>query len=373
MARCVTLMCGLVLGLAGCASSEEVGSPPASGGLQEIEVVAEFEDQVTGVAVSKDGRVFVSFPRWRDGVEVSVGELRADGSVRALPDARWNTWSDADGGAQDKWVCVQAVWVDPEDRLWVIDPASPKMAGVVEGGAKLVRMNAESGEVERVYPLGADVAPRDSYMNDVRVDLTARRAFITDSGLGGIVVVDIDSGEANRVLSEHVSTRAAKGVVPVVEGRELRFVSGPKAEQPAVIHSDGIALDAENGWLYWQALTSKRLFRAPVAALALRDENAARRSVEDMGVTVVTDGMEIGPRGEVVFTALEMDAITSMEIDGSMKIVASSPLLAWPDAPAWGPDGWMYVSVSQIHRTEWFDEEAPPEEPFRVVRFRWPR
>jgi len=205
------------------------------------------------------------------------------------------------------------------------------------------------------------------------VDLTARRAFITDSGLGGIVVVDIDSGQANRVLSEHVSTRAAKGVVPVVEGRELRFVSGPKAGQPAVIHSDGIALDAENGWLYWQALTSKRLFRAPVAALALGDENAARRSVEDMGVTVVTDGMEIGPGGEVVFTALEMDAITSMEIDRSMKIVASSPLLAWPDAPAWGPDGWMYVSVSQIHRTEWFDEEAPPEEPFRVVRFRWPR
>lgn len=375
MARCATLLCGLVMvGMAGCASREEVGAPRVDGGLPQIEVVAEFPDQqVTGVAVSKSGKVFVSFPRWRDGVEVSVGELRADGSVRALPDARWNSWSDADGGVQDKWVCVQAVWVDPEHRLWVIDPASPKMAGVVEGGAKLVRIDVASGDVERVYALGDDVAPRDSYMNDVRVDLTARRAFITDSGLGGIVVVDIDSGEAKRLLSGHVSTIGAKGVVPVVGGRELRFVSGPDAGKPAVIHSDGIALDAANGWLYWQALTSKRLFRAPVAALALGDENAARRSVEDMGATVVTDGMEIGPRGEVVFTALEKDAITAMDIDGRMSIVASSPLLAWPDAPAWGPDGWMYVSVSQIHRTEWFSEDAPPPEPYRIVRFRWPR
>lgn len=374
MARCVTLMCGLVMmGMAGCASREEVRAP-ADGGLPQIEVVAEFPDQqVTGVAVSKDGRVFVSFPRWRDGVDVSVGELRADGSVRALPDGRWNSWSEADGGAQDKWVCVQAVWVDPENRLWVIDPASPKMAGVASGGAKLVRIDVATGDVERVYALGNDVAPRDSYMNDVRVDLTARRAFITDSGLGGIVVVDIDSGEAKRVLSEHVSTRGAKGLVPVVEGRELRFVSGPNAGQPAAIHSDGIALDAEGGWLYWQALTSKRLFRAPVAALALGDENAARRSVEDMGATVVTDGMEIGPRGEVVFTALERDAIMMLDLDARTKIVASSPLLAWPDAPAWGPDGWMYVSVSQIHRTEWFSEDAPPTEPYRIVRFRWPR
>lgn len=364
----------LLLASASAPANPAPDVPPAQrASLPEIEVVAEFRgQQVTGVAVSKAGRIFVSFPRWRDNLERSVGELQPDGSVLPFPDAQWNSWTPDDGGTLSKWVCVQAVWIDPQDRLWVIDPASPKLAGVVPGGAKLVSINLDSGAVERVYPLGDDVAPPNAYMNDVRVDLKARRAFITDSGLGAIVTVDIDTGETRRLLSGHASTIAAHAFVPTVEGRELRFIAGPNAGQPAVIHSDGLALDPDGGWLYWQALSSKRLFRAPVAALAAGDENAARRSIEDMGATVVTDGMEFGPRGEVIFTALEHNAISALDATGAVRIIAASPLLAWPDAPAWGPDGWLYVSVSQIHRTDWFSPDAPPEEPFRIVRFRWP-
>ena len=85
--------------------------------------------------------------------------------------------------------------------------------------------------------------------------------------------------------------------------------------------------------------------------------------------TVVTDGMEIGRDGEVLFTAIERNAIMARNRDGKIRTVAESPLLAWPDSLAFGPDGALYVTTSQIHRTPMFDPTATtPTEPFRVLR-----
>ena len=56
--------------------------------------VAGFEQQVTKVAVSRDGRTFVNFPQWEKDVAVSVAEVMRDGRLRPYPDAEWNAWSN---------------------------------------------------------------------------------------------------------------------------------------------------------------------------------------------------------------------------------------------------------------------------------------
>ena len=63
-----------------------------------LEQVAQSARQWTGIAVMPDGRIFVNFPRWSDDVPVSVGELRPDGSVRAFPNAEWNSGEAWTGG-----------------------------------------------------------------------------------------------------------------------------------------------------------------------------------------------------------------------------------------------------------------------------------
>ena len=45
-----------------------------------LEWVADFDHQVTGVAATADGRIFVNFPRWTDDAPISVGELMPDGT-----------------------------------------------------------------------------------------------------------------------------------------------------------------------------------------------------------------------------------------------------------------------------------------------------
>ena len=159
----------------------------AASGLQEV---ASFpNDQVTGVAVSKSGRVFVNFPNWSDDHTISVAEI-VDGKPKPYPNETWNT----PGPASTHFICVQSVYVDGEDNLWILDPAAPKMQETVKDGPKLVEVDLKTNKSVRIIPFEEDVAPKKSYLNDVRVDTNASVAFITDSGLGAIVVVDLKMG-----------------------------------------------------------------------------------------------------------------------------------------------------------------------------------
>ena len=228
---------------------------PAHGDLSEV---ARFADQVTGVAVAGQGRIFVNFPRWGKDPHFSVAELLPDGSLRAYPDAEWNRWDpDAARHPEAHLVCVQSVFVDTANSLWILDPASPGFKGVVPGGAKLLKVNLATDKVERVIAFDSAVALPQSYLNDVRVAPGEDYAYLTDSGTGAIVVVDLANGSARRLLADHPSTKAEPGLVPVIEGRELRDSAG----KPPQINADGIALDAQGEYLYYHALTARALYR----------------------------------------------------------------------------------------------------------------
>ena len=136
--------------LAGCGGEAQPTQDAPPG---RLEIVAESPRQWTGVAATKDGRLFVNFPRWSEDVPVSVAELKS-GKLVPFPDAEWNAWERGKGHDPVKrFICVQSVTVDDKGELWILDPANPGFQGVVEGGAKLIRHNrigkhAEQSEVE---------------------------------------------------------------------------------------------------------------------------------------------------------------------------------------------------------------------------------
>ena len=133
--------------------------------------VATFQQQVTGVTVSEDGRIFVNFPRWTEDVAVSVAEVMKDGSIRPYPDAEWNAWRNArmnEVTPKDHFICVQSVVADARGSVWVLDPAAPNTERVVKDGPKLVQIDLASNQVKRVIGFDETVAPQSSYLNDVR-------------------------------------------------------------------------------------------------------------------------------------------------------------------------------------------------------------
>jgi sugar lactone lactonase YvrE len=367
----------LALSLVLLASCTHTPSPRAAS-RTALHEVARFEtDQVTGVAVSKSGRIFASFPNWHDGHRIHVAEVDPkDGNFWPYPDETWNAWTIdqpiRSGMAPDHFVCVQAVYVDDLDRLWVLDPASPRMQGIAPNSRpKLVRFDLATNREARSFFFDNDAAPAGAYLNDVRIDTKANRAYITDSSLGGLVVVDISIGATRRVLASHPSTKAEPEVVLVCEGKELRMAAGPNKGNVPQVHADGLALDTANGHLYWQALTARTLYRIPTKLLgdfAATEEQLAA-AVERVGTTVATDGMEIDARGNIYFSDFEHDAVVVRTPDGRLHSHAKSPHLAWPDAFAFGPENSLYVTAAQIHRSAWFREDGlNPTTPYRIFR-----
>jgi sugar lactone lactonase YvrE len=340
----------------------------------ELQEVASFPDkQLTGVGVStKSGRVFVNFPYWSDDHSISVAEI-VNGQPKAFPNDEWNksavgrTGAGEPASASSHFVCVQSVVVDDQDNLWVLDPAAPKMQEIVKGGPKLVKIDLATNQVVQTIPFGEDVTPKKSYLNDVRIDTRTSTAFITESGRGAIIVVDLKSGKARRLLDGHASTQPEKDVKLVVDGKAL---VDQQKKTPPQIASDGIALDAKNGYLYYHALTGHTLYR--IKTSFLRDETLSKSEVEskveNVGQTPAPDGMLEGPGGSVYLTDLENSAIVRWDPASKRveQIIADKRLL-WPDTLSWAPNGEMYATASQIENMPRFNNgKSTRTEPYKL-------
>src|SRR5690349_18123414 len=137
--------------------------------VDELELVfSDDEYQLTGVAVSNEGRVFTCYPLWPGPHEWGVVEIVGPDASTPYPDEQWNSWKPGDDG-KSKWVCVQAVYVDDENYLWVVDPACPNMEEVYDNSFNLVKFNLATNGIEEVYRFGG-ILSNKSYINDVRVD-----------------------------------------------------------------------------------------------------------------------------------------------------------------------------------------------------------
>lgn len=351
----------LVLLSSGASLAQQKAAAPSSGGTAQLQLVASFEHQVTGVTVAPDGRIFVNFPRWTEDAPISVAEVTRDGAIRPYPDEGWNSWRNAKKNqmtAGDHFVCVQSVVADAQGNLWVVDPAAPAAAQVVPGGPKLVRIDLKANKVAQVIRFDETVAPQGSYLNDVRFSPDGRHAYLTDAGAkGALVVVDLQSGKARRVLDGHPSTQPEKDVVVKTDGQELRRPDGRGVEFAA----DSLALSPDGRTLYWKALTGRTLYRIATDVLAdprLSEKNLEAR-VERAGETEPTDGLWIDARGQLYLSAIEQDAVKVRDGERITTLVQDKRL-RWPDTFSQGPDGTVYVTSSHIQDMSWFKPENGP-------------
>lgn len=320
--------------------------------------------QITGVTVSNSGRLFVNFPRWSDQYQNAVMEVKKDGSAQPFPDEYWNRWDKTPALAGKQFVCVQSVVVDSNDTLWVLDPASPLITTVVPGGAKLVSISLSTNKVTRVYSFGPDIAKPNSYLNDIRIDTARNTAYITDSGVGGIVVLDIQSGQAHRALDGHPSVQPETGVSISVNGKP---VVGPTGKPPQFA-SDGIALSRDGNYLYYQALTGATLYRVKTSALRQGANTGA--AVERVAKTFPVDGLWIDKQDRVYLSNINESAVYRMEKGGSLQKVASDSRLEWPDTFSQGPDGAIYITASHINDGPQFNHgKSTRKLPYTVFKF----
>jgi sugar lactone lactonase YvrE len=344
----------------------------------KLEVFATFTGPMpTGVTVSKTGRVFVNFPRWGDPVEFTVAELK-NGKAEPFPNLAYNKLNT---DKPDKClVSVQSVVVDDQDRLWIVDTGSINFQPVLPGGAKLVCVDLKTNQVvkEINFKDSPAVLPT-TYTNDIRFDLKRGKAglgFITDSsdkGPNGIIVVDLDSGQAFRRLHDHPSTHAEPDFAPTVEGEPLmsRPPNGPAAY--IKIGSDGIAMSSDRKTLYYRPLMGQHLYSVSVDALADRTkgEDKVAATVKDLGnLGFASDGLYCETQPDLYLTDYEHNAIQRRTPDGRVQMFVQDPRMIWPDTLSIGPDNYLYFTANQLNRQKQFHQGKDlRQQPYALFRY----
>ena len=304
-----------------------------------LETIAKSEKQWTGVTVSKSGRIFVSYPRWFTAINYKVGEI-VNGQLLPYPNAVRNE-GDKGSHTDDRFVCVQSVYVDDKDFLWILDAANPYFAGVVPSGAKLHKVDLTQNKVIKTYGFDAKTVFSQSYLNDVRIDNKRGLAFITDSGKAGLVVLDLASGANRRVLDGHVSTLAEKSVLTL----------NGKVWEGGEIHTDGIALSPDGEWLYYRALMSDNLYRVPVAALAdtAVSEPELSAKVNMAAKTGPVAGMLFGKNGDLYMGGLADNSIKVLRPSGELQTIIQNDGIIWADSFGMDGKGNLYFTVAKIN------------------------
>lgn len=330
------------------ASCSEVPAPQIIAAADQLRLEASTDDAVWNAVTVKDGAIYASGPRWAGGSESPLTRIK-EGRAEPFPDAEWNAWR-AGTPASERFINLNALRLDATGMLWAVDTGSPEFGGdPLPGGAKLVAIDLATGRVDRVVYFASDIARPGSYVDDVRFN--GRHAYLTDAGNPGLIVLDLETGRARRVLDHHPSTVARDDRPIVVDGAILR---GPDGE-PLRVHSDPLELTPDGSWLLFGPLAGP-WSRIPTSVLddASLSPAVVAAAVEPFADLPPTGGTAMDRAGNLYFSDLSANAIKRRATNGEISTLASDRRLHWIDAMFLDETERLWMPAAQIDRVALF-------------------
>lgn len=358
----ILLLTFSVLAVVGCALTlrsdklEDRSTTPLLSARQDLQVVAALGRPPGNIAVSADGRIFISLHP-EGNPETKIAEIKS-GRLKPYPDitaqhARFDT--------------PLALRIDRQQRLWVLDYARHGI-----GDVKLVAIALKNDQVVDEFLFPSEIAGLGSFLNDFQVDAAGEKIYISDTSMWrqkpALIIYDVNQRRARRVLDGHISVRNGPYAVHI-QGRPFELLGSLKLK----FGVDGIALSRDDRWLYYAPLNGGQLYR--IATDVLNDENLM---VETMGSGVIrwapislTAGLTTDDEGRVYLSDMENGAIHRVDANGRLQTLLKDPeRLRWPDGFSFGPDGWLYVTDSALQYVILKSEGTiRANSPYHIYRF----
>jgi sugar lactone lactonase YvrE len=332
----------------------DLSTPPllSEDGLEEV---VSYRQPIGNVAVNAQGRVFFTVHP----------EARPQGN-KLLEYVNGASVPYPDGASQQRlFDTVLGIAVDRRNRLWTIDHGNHGMRT-----ARLLAFDLETDELIHDERFDKDIAPVGSFLQDLQVSVDGRTVVIADASFWrkqpAIIVYDIESATARRVLESHASVSAEDFVIKN-QNQTMSFAGGIVSLRGGI---DGIALGDD--WLYYGAISGSGLYRVrlrDIVDLSTPNSQIAAR-VERYVTKPLSDGLSLDSDGNVYITDVEHNSIFLVDKDRELRTLIRSGKIRWPDALSFGPDGWLYVADSALSDVVLQSHEyIKSRGPYKIFRF----
>ena len=325
-------------------------------GADVLEQVLEYPEPIGNVAVSKSGRVFFTVHPEARPRGNKLLEYVDDASV-PFPSIQQQA---------ELFDTVLGVVIDRHNRLWTIDHGNHGMRT-----ARLLAFDLDNGAVLHDHRLPPEIAPAGSFLQDLQVSADGRTLIIADASFWrmrpALIVYDIESGTARRVLEAH-PTVSAEDYVIRNHDHEMSFFGGLVALRGGV---DGLALGPAR--MYLATLSGSELNRDRLRDL--RDtklpESQLVKRIEKVSPKPLSDGLSVDVEGNVYLTDIEHSAIFVVGPDRELRTLLRSDDIRWPDALSFGPDGWLYIADSALSEVILRPQDhIRSQAPYKIFRFK---
>lgn len=332
----IALLAALGAALGACAADLPTQQDP------QLQLMFQADRVWNAVTTTPDGRVFVGFPQAdRPGVQVEALDRQGHGTP--YPDAAWNAGT-AQGGVAHAFVLINSIRMGPDGALWLVDAGAPGLGKpAVPGAARLFRIDVGTNRITRIYDLSSVAGPK-SFVDDVRFH--GNLAYLTDAGQPGLIVLDLASGQARRVLDDVPSTTDTRPMF--ADGRLLVDKTGTQVR----VHADQLELSPDGATLYYQPASG------PMSRIATRWLDDASLTpaelashVEPFADTPTTGGTAIDAAGRVYVADEDHRRILRITPDGAVSTLIADPRLIWVDAMWISSDGFLWMPAAQLNRT----------------------
>ena len=187
-----------------------------------------------------------------------------------------------------------------------------------------------------------------SLLDDVRFNPASGKAYLTDAGAPALIVLDLASGVARRILDNDLST---KEYMPAsAEGTLLHSSTGFEH-----IYADQLEVSPDGTWLYFQP-ASGGMSRIQTSYLdqafykSSLSEGPLSAYIEPYAHTPSTGGTAIDADGNVYNSDTDSQRVIKIAPNGTMTILVQDPRLLWIDAMWIDYQNRLWMPAAQLNR-----------------------
>lgn len=354
--------CLLLIGAHLHTSNRVIANPSA----HQLEVVAELPKgvEVGNIAVTADNRIFCSVHNFYSNTHRAIEVLEKQ-NWRIYPNPDWGKSPDA---KPPNWAGLNntlGIQADGTGIVWFLDNPGPEFPT-----GRLVAWDTHRNELHKVIYLPPPIITENIFLNDFAVDTKHEAIYIADTAGGAdaaLIVVDIKSGLARRVLQGSPIT-IPENIDIEIDGRVIKL-----GDAPARIGINPITIDPAYEWVYFGAMNGKSIYRIHTSDLRNQSLNNQQLipKIQRYGDKPISDGITADSAGNIYITDITANAIGVTNSTGKYQILyQDDQKLVWPDGLAIGPNGYVYGTVNQLHKSPPLKKGTDgATAPFFIVRF----